>query len=88
MFQCYLLYIDLNILLQVVPIEVQDEVVHQVKAVTDNDEGQLIGELGFLQEVLHPLGIIAAALPTDPLYFLHLTCLAGSLWGGGRRGPS
>lgn len=44
----YLLDVDLNVLLQVVAIQVEHKVVHKVKAVTDDDQRQLVGQLGFL----------------------------------------
>ena len=44
----YLLYVNLNILLQIVSIEVQDQVMNIVKPITNNDEWQLICQLGFL----------------------------------------
>lgn len=44
----YLLNIDLNVLLQTVAVQVEDQVMDKVKAVTDDDERQLVGEFGFL----------------------------------------
>ena len=44
----YLLYIDLNVLLQVVAIEVEHKVMHKAEAVADDDQRQLVGQLGFL----------------------------------------
>lgn len=44
----YLLYVNLDILLQIVSIEVQDQVMNIVKPITNNDEWQLICQLGFL----------------------------------------
>ena len=76
-FSTHLLYIDLNVLLQIVSVQVQHKVVHVVEAVTHNDEGQLVGELSLLQEVLHSLGVVAVALPADPLYFFDLSGLTG-----------
>lgn len=35
----HFLYIDLNVLLQVVAIQVEHQVVHKVESVTDNDQG-------------------------------------------------
>ena len=83
-FHGYLLHIDLDVLLQAVAVKVEDEVVDQIQPVTDDDEGQLISQFGLLQEVLHSLRIVAAALTTYPLHLLHLTCLAGSLREGER----
>ena len=46
--ESYLLNIDLDVLLQVVAVQVEHQVVDKVKAVTDDDEWQLVGEFGFL----------------------------------------
>jgi hypothetical protein len=43
-----------DILLEVVPVEVEDQVVNKVVSVTDDDERQLVRQLCLLQEVLHP----------------------------------
>ena len=51
----------------------------EVKSVTDDDEGQLVGELGLLEEVLDPLGVVAIALAANPLHLLDLSRLAGGL---------
>lgn len=48
--QPYLLYIDLNVLLKVVSIEIQHQVMHKIESVTNNDQGQLISQLSFLKE--------------------------------------
>jgi len=53
--------------------------VDKVKSVTDNDQRKLICQFGLLQEVLHPLGIIAIALSADSLHLLDLSSLASCL---------
>lgn len=68
----HLLHVNLNVLLQIVLVEVQHQVVHKVEAVAHNDEGQLVGQLGLLQEVLHALWIVHGALATDALHLLDL----------------
>ncbi len=40
-----LLHIDLDVLLQVVAVQIEDEVMHKVKAVANDDERQLIRQL-------------------------------------------
>ena len=75
----HLLHIDLNVLLQVVAVQVQDQVVDKVKAVADDDEGQLVGQLGFLQEVLDAVGVVAVGLAADALHLLDLAGLASGL---------
>lgn len=44
----YLLHIDLNVFLQAVAVQVQDQIMDKIKAVTHNDQRQLVGQLGFL----------------------------------------
>lgn len=45
----YLLHVDLDVFLQAVAVQVQDQIVDKVKAVTDDDQRQLVGQLGFLR---------------------------------------
>lgn len=44
----YLLYVDLNVFLQAVAVQVQHQIVDKIKAVTHNDQWQLVSQLGFL----------------------------------------
>lgn len=44
----YLLHIDLDVLLQAVAVQVQDQIVDKIKAVTHDDQRELISQLGFL----------------------------------------
>ena len=44
------MYVNLDILLEIVSIEVQDQVMNIVKPITHNDEWQLICQLGFLNK--------------------------------------
>lgn len=75
----YLLNVNLNVLLQAVAVEIQHEVMHKVEAVTHDDEGQLVLQLGFLQEVLHALRVVAVGLAADALHLLDLASLASRL---------
>lgn len=52
---------------------------NKVKSVTDNNQRQLIGQFGLLQEVLDTLWVIAVALTTNSLHFLDLSRFTGSL---------
>ena len=54
---------------------------HEVKPVAHDDEGQLVGQLRLLQEVLDALRVVAVRLAADALHFLDLTRLAGRLGG-------
>ena len=44
----YLLHIDLNVFLQAVAVQVQDQIMDKIEAVTNDDQRQLICQLGFL----------------------------------------
>lgn len=44
----YFLHVDLNVFLQVVAVQVEDQVVDKVEAVTHDDERELVGQLGLL----------------------------------------
>ena len=45
----HLLDVDLDVLLQSVAVQVEDQVVDKVESVADDDERQLVGQLGFLR---------------------------------------
>lgn len=45
----YLLHVDFNVFLQTVAVQVQDQIVDKVEAVTDDDQRQLVGQFGFLR---------------------------------------
>ena len=72
-----LLGVDLDILLEVVPVQVEHKVMHEVVSV--DDQRKLIRQLGLLQEVLDPLRSVAVGLAADPFDLLDLTGLAGRL---------
>lgn len=44
----YLLHVDLNVFLQTVAVQVQHQIVYKIKAITHNDQGQLVSQLCFL----------------------------------------
>ena len=75
-----LLHVDLDVLDERVAVQVEDEVVHEVEAIADDDERQLIGELGLLEEVLDALGVEAVALAAYALDLLDLARLARRLY--------
>ena len=54
-----LLDVDLDILLQVVPVQVEHQIMDKVVSVADDDERKLIRQFGLLQEVLDPLRSVA-----------------------------
>jgi hypothetical protein len=47
--------------------------VHEIETVADDDEGELISQLGFLQEVLDLLRIVVVGFPTNALDLTNLT---------------
>ena len=75
----YLLELLTNILLEIISVEIQHKVVNKVVSIAHNNQRQLIGQLGLLQEVLDALRGITVALPADTLHLLNLSGLAGSL---------
>ena len=74
-----LLHVNLDELRKAVLVEVQDQVVHEVEAVADDDERELVLELGFFEEVLDFLRVVEIALATDTLNRPDLTSTRGSL---------
>jgi hypothetical protein len=53
--------------------------VNEIEAVADNDERQLICELGLLEEVLDLLGVVVVGFPADALDFADLACASCGL---------
>ena len=64
--------IYLDELCETVLVEVQNQVVNEVEAVADDDKGQLVRELGLLEEVLNFLWVVEVTLPTNALNFADL----------------
>lgn len=48
MITVYLLHVDLNVLLQIIAVEVENKVMDKVKAITDDDQRELVGQFGLL----------------------------------------
>jgi hypothetical protein len=65
--------IDLDELGQVVLVQVQDEIMDKVETIANNNERELVGQLGLLQEVLNLLRIVVVALSADTFNFSDLT---------------
>jgi hypothetical protein len=53
---------------------------NEIKTVTDDDKGQLIGEFSLFEEVLDLLRVIMVALATDPFDFTNLASASSSLY--------
>jgi hypothetical protein len=71
--------VDLDELRKPVLIQIENEIVHEVETIADNNERELVRELGLFEEVLDFLRVVEVALPTDTLHFTDLTCPGGSL---------
>lgn len=65
----YLLYVNLDIFLEVVAVKVEHKIMNEVETVAHNDERKLISEFCFLQEILHTLRAVAVAFSA---YSFHL----------------
>ena len=52
---------------------------HEVEAVADDDERELVRELGFFEEVLDFLRVVEVALAADALNFADLAGASGGL---------
>jgi phosphoribosyl-ATP pyrophosphohydrolase len=70
---------EFNELREAVLIKVENEAVNEVEAVTNDDEGQLIGERGLLEEVLDLLPVVVIAFSADPFNFADLASASGGL---------
>ena len=71
--------VHLDELCESVLVQVEDEVVNEVESVADDDEGELVRELGFLEEILDLLGVVEVALSAETLDFTDLASSGGSL---------
>jgi hypothetical protein len=69
------LNIHLDEFREAILVQVEDEVMDEVETIADNDEWELIGELGFLEEVFDLLRIIEV---TPSANAFDLTDLAGA----------
>lgn len=78
-FGTHALNVDFNVLHQVIAVQVQNEVMHEIESIADDDQRQLVGEFRFLQEVLDALGIVAVRLAADAFDLLDLAGLARRL---------
>jgi len=74
-----LLNIHLNEFGEAILVQVEDEVVDKVETITDNDEWELIGELGLLEEVLDLLQIIEVTFSANVFALTNLAGASGSL---------
>lgn len=75
----YLLHVDLDVLLQGIPVEIEHEVVDKIESIADDYERQLVGKFGLFQEVLHAFRVVAVALAAYALHLFDLARFAGRL---------
>jgi hypothetical protein len=73
------LNIDLDGLELLGLVKVEHQVVDKVETVANDDQRQLLGQVGLLEEVLDLLRVQAVALTADTLDFLELAHLGGGL---------
>jgi hypothetical protein len=73
------LNIHLDEFREAILVQVEDEVMDEVETIVDNDEWELIGELGFLEEVFDLLQIIEVTLSANAFDLTDLTSASGSL---------
>lgn len=72
-----LLNVHLDELDQAVLVKIANEVVDKVEAIAGDNEWELVGELGFFEEILDLLRIIEVTSPTDTLNLADLTSASG-----------
>jgi hypothetical protein len=73
------LNIHLDEFREAILVQVEDEVMDEVETIADNDEWELIGELGFLEEVFDLLRIIEVTLSANAFDLTDLAGASGSL---------
>lgn len=54
-------------------MKVEDEFLDEAESIADDDERELIGELGFFEEVLDLFGVVVLRLAADAFDFADLT---------------
>jgi len=68
-----LLNVDLDEIGETVLVKVENEIVNEVESVANDNERELIGEFGFLEEVLDLLRVVEVRLANDTFDFADLT---------------
>lgn len=66
-----LLYVDLDVLLQVVAVQIEHEVVNVVETITDDDQRQLISQLRLLKTHTHLTDSWLYSTASGPTSFLY-----------------
>lgn len=64
--------VDFDELDEPVLVEVENEIVHKVEAIADNDKRKLVGEFGLFEEVFDFLRVVEVALAAETLHFADL----------------
>ena len=73
------LHVYLDEVDEAILVQVEYEIVHEAEPVANNDERELVGELGFLEEVLDLLRVVEVALATNALDLANLASTGSSL---------
>jgi hypothetical protein len=73
------LNINFDELGQAVLVQVENQVVHEVEPIADNDKGKLVLKFGLLEEVLDLLRIVVVALSTNTFDLSDLVRAGGCL---------
>jgi hypothetical protein len=73
------LNINFDELGQAVLVQVENQVVHEVEPIADNDEGKLVLKFGLFEEVLDLLRIVVVALSTNTFDLSDLVRAGGCL---------
>ena len=71
--------VNLDELGQAVLVQVENQVVHKIKPIADDDERELVLEFGLLEEVLDFLWVVVVALSADALNLSDLVRASGRL---------
>ena len=71
--------VNFDELCQTVLVQVENQVVHEVKPIADNNERKLVLEFGLLEEILDFLRVVVVTLSADALDLSDLVGAGGSL---------
>lgn len=76
---CNLLHKHFDVFLKVISVQIENQIMHHIVAVTHYYQWQLIGKFCLLQIIFHSFSLIAVRLPTDSLHLFDLTRPRGCL---------
>ena len=64
---------------ELILVEIQDEIMNEIESIANNNQGKLVRQSRFLQEILYLLRVVVITLATDPFDFGELTTSTGGL---------